>query len=114
MSQYVGQGFSPAVSVTLLNKMENTVYKKRARLKEFEYKGKYRYFITICTNDQRPILNGDRVLVAWLIDSLKEKAETSSFGIWAYCFMPDHLHLLIEGKGDDSDMKRFIALYKQH
>jgi len=28
--------------------------------------------------------------------------------------MPDHLHLLIEGKDSDSDMKRFISSYKQY
>jgi len=27
--------------------------------------------------------------------------------------MPNHLHLLIEGSGADSDMKRFISIYKQ-
>lgn len=94
--------------------MNNTVYKKRTRLKDFEYKGRCRYFVTICTHDKKPVFNNDKALITWLIDALKEKAASSSFGIWAYCFMPDHLHLLIEGKGDDSDMKRFISLYKQH
>lgn len=28
--------------------------------------------------------------------------------------MPDHLHLLIEGKDSNSDMKRFISSYKQY
>ena len=28
--------------------------------------------------------------------------------------MPDHLHLLIEGKDSDSNMKSFISSYKQH
>ena len=32
----------------------------------------------------------------------------------AYCFMPDHLHLLVEGQADDSDCKRFIARSKQY
>lgn len=27
--------------------------------------------------------------------------------------MPDHLHLLIQGERDDSDMRRFISSYKQ-
>jgi REP element-mobilizing transposase RayT len=27
--------------------------------------------------------------------------------------MPDHLHLLIEGKDDNSDSRRFISSYKQ-
>ena len=31
----------------------------------------------------------------------------------AYCFMPDHVHLLIEGLRADSDCKRFISRAKQ-
>jgi REP element-mobilizing transposase RayT len=31
----------------------------------------------------------------------------------AYCFMPDHVHLLIHGQTDDSDCKSFIKLVKQ-
>ena len=36
------------------------------------------------------------------------------FGIVAYCFMPDHTHLLIEGQSADSDAKEFIARAKQY
>ena len=32
----------------------------------------------------------------------------------AYCFMPDHLHLLVEGLAENSDCKRFIARLKQY
>ena len=32
----------------------------------------------------------------------------------AYCFMPDHLHLLVEGKAEHSDCRRFIAKSKQY
>ena len=35
------------------------------------------------------------------------------FKIWAYCFMPDHLHLLLEGKTKDANLKKLIALFKQ-
>jgi len=27
--------------------------------------------------------------------------------------MPDHVHLLVEGKRDNADMKRFVGLFKQ-
>ena len=35
------------------------------------------------------------------------------FAVWAYCFMPDHLHLLIEGKSGNADMKTFVSSLKQ-
>ena len=87
-------------------------YKKRIRLKDFGYKGFYRYFVTICTLDKKPIFT-DGVLVGWLIELLREKSKLFRFKVWAYCFMPDHLHLLIEGEHDDSDMRRFVSAYKQ-
>ncbi len=94
------------------NEKKETLYKKRVRLKDFDYKGCYRYFVTLCTFDKRPLFANDE-LVNWLICVLREKSDAFGFGIWAYCYMPDHLHLLIEGKSADSDMKRFIASYKQ-
>ena len=35
------------------------------------------------------------------------------FVVLAYCFMPDHVHLLIEGLRDDSDARKFIIKSKQ-
>jgi putative transposase len=34
-------------------------------------------------------------------------------GIAAYCFMPDHLHLLTNGLREDSDLRRFVKDLKQ-
>lgn len=31
----------------------------------------------------------------------------------AYCFMPDHLHLLVEGQAENSDMRAFVRRAKQ-
>jgi putative transposase len=35
------------------------------------------------------------------------------FAVIAYCFMPDHLHLLVHGQAEDADLKRFISVAKQ-
>jgi REP element-mobilizing transposase RayT len=40
-------------------------------------------------------------------------ADKEGFAILAYCFMPDHVHLLMEGLRDDSDAKKFITKSKQ-
>jgi len=90
-----------------------TVYKKRIRLKNFDYQGTHRYFITLGTFNKRPIFK-DNFWVTWLVDALKEKAKSLRFKIWAYCFMPDHLHILIEGKEAYSNMKQFVSSYKQY
>jgi putative transposase len=88
-------------------------HKKRVRLKHFDYKGFFRYFVTICTHNKERVFENDLLLVEWLTDILREKANSFGFKVWAYCFVPDHLHLLIEGKDAFSDMRRFISSYKQ-
>jgi putative transposase len=30
------------------------------------------------------------------------------------CFMPDHVHLLVQGESEGADLKRFVKLSKQH
>jgi len=42
---------------------------------------------------------------------LREVAESRSVQIDAYCFMPDHLHLLATSNG--SDIRIFVKRYKQ-
>ncbi len=44
---------------------------------------------------------------------LKDLAQREGFPIWAYCFMLDHIHLLIEGEKPEADMRRFVRLFKQ-
>ena len=89
------------------------IYKKRTRLKEFDYKGLYRYFITICTFNKEQIFKDNPSTVTWFVDILREQSRTFRFKIWAYCFMHDHLHLLLEGDDVNSDLKKFISSYKQ-
>jgi putative transposase len=90
----------------------NNNFKKRTRLKGFDYEGNYRYFITLCAYEKKPIFS-DNSSVDWLIDILKNESEKFGFKVWVYCFMPDHLHLLIEGKENNSNLKKFISSFKQ-
>ncbi len=86
--------------------------KPRTRLKGFDYIGHYRYFVTICTrNKDRLFVDGDNVQT--IISILREEAQRHAFTIWGYCFMPDHLHLLVEGDSLASDLKQFVKAFKQ-
>ncbi|MCX5727197.1 MAG: transposase [Candidatus Saganbacteria bacterium] len=87
-------------------------YKKRIHLKDFEYKGYYRYFVTICISDKKTIFTNKSV-VANVVKFLNDLSRNFNFLVWAYCFMPDHLHLLLEGTSDDSNLKKFISMFKQ-
>ena len=90
----------------------NHKHAKRIRLKDFSYRGQYRYFITIrCHSQNLHFDNGS--CVDKVLDILRNTANQKAFSIWAYCFMPDHLHLLIEGQTDQSNMRKFVSLFKQ-
>src|SRR3989442_642381 len=82
-------------------------------LKTFDYLGLHRYSLTFCT-DRRRQLFVNAAVVDLVLTQISRAANENQFGIIAYCFMPDHVHLLIEGQSDASDCKRFIARAKQY
>lgn len=81
-------------------------------LKGFSYLGRHRYSLTFCTSARRPLF-ADGAVVEMVVRQLVRTASEEQFSVIAYCFMPDHLHLLIEGTSDDSNGKRFITLFKR-
>jgi putative transposase len=81
-------------------------------LKAFDYLGLYRYFLTFCTHQRRHVfVTSDRVELVRA--QILRAATDQHFALLAYCFMPDHAHLLVEGLADDADCRRLIARAKQ-
>ena len=87
--------------------------RKPLHLKTFDYLGVHRYSLTICTDQRRPLFKtADAVLL--VLSQISRSASDHDFAILAYCFMPDHLHLLVEGLADASDFRRFVTSAKQY
>jgi putative transposase len=82
------------------------------RLQEFDYIGPQAYFLTICTDRRREAFR-DVAVVARVRGCFLRTADAYGFEITAYCFMPDHLHALVTAVRDDSDFKKFVAMFKQ-
>jgi len=82
-------------------------------LKTFDYLGPHRYSLTFCA-DRRQKLFTTQDVVDLVLEQITRAAAEYQFEITTYCFMPDHLHLVVEGKGADSDAKQFIARAKQY
>jgi putative transposase len=82
------------------------------RLPEHSTNGRHRYFLTICAHRRRR-----HFVDAAVVDAARSQflhtATIESFAILAYCYMPDHLHLVVEGLSDGSSLSRFIRLGKQ-
>jgi putative transposase len=47
------------------------------------------------------------------ISQILRTAERSGFKILAYTFMPDHVHLLVEGRAPSADLRRFGATLRR-
>jgi putative transposase len=76
------------------------------------YAGFQRYFVTTCTAFRRPLLRDDET-VRQILRQIEALARQMEFAVVAYCFMPDHLHLLIIANSEASDLQRFVKQLKQ-
>ena len=86
---------------------------KPPHFKHFDYTGFHRYSLTFCT-DQRRVLFQEARVVELVLSQISRAANEREFAVIAYCFMPDHLHLLVHGESEAADCRRFITLAKQY
>ncbi len=82
------------------------------RIPGFNYIGTYAYLLTTCTSGRREWFRKPAI-VHVALEQLLRTAEEERFAVTAYCFMPDHAHLLVQGLADDSDLRRFMKVFKQ-
>ena len=88
------------------------MFPKRPRIHGFAYTGFHRYSLTICTRTRRPLFT-DRELVAAVLLAIQQSASVHHFAIVAYCFMPDHVHIVLNAAAEDADLRRFVSTWKQ-
>jgi putative transposase len=87
-------------------------FKRSPRLPSFDYAGFHRYSVTICVLDRCSVFR-THAAVDLVRTPLQITAAQNDFAIVAYCFMPDHLHLLPEGTSDAADFLHFMRMFKQ-
>jgi putative transposase len=86
-------------------------FRKSPRLSTFQYRGAYAYSVTIVAACRRPVFR-ESVLVEGCVHHLGISARKYGFMVRAYCFMPDHLHLLVTGD-EWSSLPDFARHFKQ-
>jgi REP-associated tyrosine transposase len=85
---------------------------KPDHLKAFDYLGRHRYSLTFCTHTRAALfITAERVDL--VMGQILRSASEQVGEILVYCFMPDHLHLLVVMHSDSSDCLRFISRAKQ-
>jgi REP element-mobilizing transposase RayT len=81
-------------------------------LPDFDYLGCHQYFLTFCV-EARVHAFEDQDAIALVWTQFLRAAGDEAFSIIACCFMPDHVHLVVEGLEDNSDLKKFASRAKQ-
>jgi putative transposase len=77
----------------------------------FNYRGMHRYLITLLGHPSCGTI-ADRETVIPTLDILRESCRAHLFDVYAYCFLPDRLALLVRGKEESADMKLFLAAFR--
>jgi len=75
------------------------------------YRGRRAYFLTLCVSDRKRVFT-DGALVEALLSALTKNCCAHRFAVHAFCFMPDHLHLILVGKSDSSELADLIRAFK--
>ena len=88
------------------------LHRRPPRIAAFDYLGTYRYFVTCCTHNRQAHFV-DAAVVNPLILQIRQTCSDRQFAVLAYVFMPDHLHLLLEGLQPEADFVRTMTLLRQ-
>ena len=72
----------------------------------------HRYFLTINTLERCSAFD-DAEHVDLALSHLLRTSADYSFEVTAYCFLPDHMHALVEATNDQADFLKFVAMFKQ-
>jgi putative transposase len=88
------------------------IREKPHRMQKNVYQGGISVSFTLCIKDRVPLFN--KASLVHIFESfLKSEVERSLCIIPAYCYMPDHQHLIVSGTDPEADTLKFIKAYKQ-
>jgi REP element-mobilizing transposase RayT len=82
-------------------------------LDDFAYVGKYSYALTFSADQRVPRIGGPEAITL-VVEQFRRASRECGFCIFVHCIMPDHAHLLVDGKRDESDCRAFIKRAKQY
>lgn len=87
-------------------------FHKNIRLAAERYIGQQWYFVTLCCQGRRAVF-AIPARALWFIDILRKKSAAMQFSVYAYCVMPDHVHMLVYGLEPSSNLRAFVKALKQ-
>jgi len=87
--------------------------KNRPRLEHADYAGAVAGLLTFCTSGRRQAFVSKDNVERTLTQFLRAGVQTN-VAVIAYCFMPDHVHLVVQTTDHAGDVARFARLAKQY
>src|SRR3989441_10581633 len=82
------------------------------RLPNFSYRGLHRYSLTFCTYERHELFV-EPTFAHRAIEQMLISSAQNAFAVYAYCFMPDHVHLLVEGRVETAALEPYVKDVKQ-
>lgn len=84
----------------------------RHRLNLSNYKGLVRASFTLCIKEKKKVFIQNNI-VNCFVKILNETRKKYACTNWAYVFMPDHIHIVLEGECTSANLWKTITLFKQ-
>jgi putative transposase len=82
-------------------------------LATFEYLGRFEYFLTFCTFERSRLFVTPEC-VGLVHEQILRACAEEGLAILAYCYMPDHVHIVVAAEHASSNLKCFVSLAKQY
>jgi putative transposase len=70
------------------------------------------HYVTFSCHQRKPLLRSP-VLCQWLADAIEEARTTMEFDLWAFVFMPEHVHLVVMSRRQDYSISALISAIKR-
>ncbi len=91
---------------------ERCYLRKRMRLEDVSYSDPNMvYFATMCTTDKQRVFE-DPLLARDVVDALLWRRDKGIIRLYAYCLMPDHLHLALSPTEEQASVGSVIGQFK--
>lgn len=81
------------------------------RLKGFDYSAERMYFVTMCTKNRVPAFADPKIAEIAKSVIMRYRSD-GRYYMYAYCIMPDHIHLLLKLRAGNGRLDTLIAVIK--
>ncbi|MCH7747433.1 MAG: transposase [Acidobacteria bacterium] len=86
--------------------------RRPGRAAGFAYLGAHTYLVTCCTYARRRYF-ARTATARQVLSQIRQAAGAWHLAVLAYCLMPDHLHLVVQGTRADANLQGFVSSFKQ-